>query len=195
MRYEVFGVVRGTHPPKVFTFRCRSTCEVDGACSRGRFARCRAQTRSANQRLQDRSVEGRARNPRSRLNLYRNFALPGFGSVEYTGAWTATPGTAEVKGQGGTKIEESLGVTIARFSDSGALKLAVQNLKQGLPGGPLTAVEHFGGPAYEAEAEKTGAIHISWKDYTAYVSLTVVDAATPSPKVLEALAKVLTETY
>ncbi len=121
--------------------------------------------------------------------------LPGFGSVEYTGTWMATPGTAEVKGQGGTKIEESLGVTIARFSDSGALKLAVQNLNQGLPGGPVTAVEHLGGPAYEAEAEKTAAIHISWKDYTAYVSLTVVNTATPSPKVLEALAKVLTETY
>jgi hypothetical protein len=121
--------------------------------------------------------------------------LPGIGSVEYTGTWTATPGTAEVKGQGGTKIEESLGVTIARFTDSGALRLAVQNLKQGLPAGPITAVDHLGGPAYEADAEKTAAIHISWKDYTAYVTLTVVNAATPSPKALEALAKVLTETY
>src|ERR1700733_14882125 len=52
--------------------------------------------------------------------------LPGIGSVEYTGTWTATPGTAEVKGQGGAKIGESLGVTIARFTDSGALRLAVQ---------------------------------------------------------------------
>jgi hypothetical protein len=121
--------------------------------------------------------------------------LPGVGSVEYTGTWTANPGTAEEKEKGGTKIEESLGVTIARFSDSAALKLAVQNLNQGLPGGPVTAVEHLGGPAYEAEAEKTAAIHISWKDYTGYVTLAVVNAATPSPKVLEALAKVLTETY
>jgi len=85
--------------------------------------------------------------------------------------------------------------TIARFTDSGALRLAVQNLKQGLPAGPITAVDHLGGPAYEADAEKTAAIHISWKDYTAYVTLTVVNAATPSSKALEALAKVLTETY
>ena len=121
--------------------------------------------------------------------------LPGVGSVEYTGTWTANPATAEEKEQGGTKTEESLGVTIARYSDGGALKLAIQNLNQGLPGGPVTAVKDLGGPAYEAEALKTSAIHISWKDYTAYVTLTVVNAATPSPKTLQALAKVLTETY
>ena len=95
--------------------------------------------------------------------------LAGPGSTDYVGTWTDRPETAK-SGKTGTGLQVSLEVTIARYSDNGLLKLAVQNLDQGLPGPPI-AVKHLGGPAYEAKGFKIVSIHIAWKTYVAYVAL------------------------
>jgi hypothetical protein len=116
----------------------------------------------------------------------------GPGSTDYVGTWTDRPETAK-GGKTGTGPQTSLEVTIARYTDKGLLKLAVHNLDQGLPG-PPTAVHHLGGPAYEAKGAMAVGIHITWKNYVAYVGLTSVKKPPQSPKVLEPLAKVLTET-
>jgi len=114
------------------------------------------------------------------------------GSTDYVGIWTDRPETAK-SGKTGTGPQASLEVTIARYTDKGLLKLAVQNLDQGLPG-PAIRVMHLGGPAYEAKGAMAVAIHIAWKNYVAYVGLTSVRFRPSSPKVLRPLAKVLTET-
>jgi hypothetical protein len=116
----------------------------------------------------------------------------GPGSTDYVGTWTDRPETAK-SGKTGTGPRVSLEVTIARYTDKGLLKLAVQNLDQGLPGPPI-AVKHLGGPAYEAKGYMSVAIHIAWKTYVAYVGLTYVRFPPSSPNVLGPLAKVLTET-
>ena len=116
----------------------------------------------------------------------------GPGSTDYVGTWTDRPETAK-SGKTGTGPQVSLEVTIARYTDKGLLKLAVQNLDQGLPGPPI-AVKHLGGPAYEAKGYMIVAIHIAWKTYVAYVAVTYVRFPPSSPSVLGPLAKVLTET-
>jgi hypothetical protein len=113
------------------------------------------------------------------------------GSTDYVGTWTDGPGIAK-GGKTGAGPQTSLEVTIARYTDKGVLKLAIHNLDQGLPG-PPTAVKHLGGPAYEAKGAMAVAIHITWKNYVAYVGLTSVKNPPSSPKVLEPLAKALTE--
>jgi hypothetical protein len=114
------------------------------------------------------------------------------GSTDYVGTWTDRPETAK-SGKTGPGPQTSLEVTIARYTDKGLLELAVQNLDQGLPG-PAVPVKHLGGPAYEAKGTMTVAVHITWKNYVAYVGLTSVRLPPSSPKVLGPLAKVLTET-
>ncbi len=114
------------------------------------------------------------------------------GSTDYVGTWTDRPETAK-SGKTGTGPQTSLEVTIARYTDKGLLKLAIQNLDQGLPG-PAIAVKDLGGPAYEAKGTMIVAIHIAWETYVAYVGLTSARLPLPSPKVLRPLAKVLTET-
>jgi hypothetical protein len=116
----------------------------------------------------------------------------GPGSTDYVGTWTDRPEIAK-EGKTGSGPQTSLEVTIARYTDKGLLKLAVHNLDQGLPG-PPTSAHHLGGPAYEAKGAMEVAIHITWKNYVAYVGLTSVKAPPSSPKVLEPLAKALTET-
>jgi hypothetical protein len=116
----------------------------------------------------------------------------GPGSTDYVGTWTDRPETAK-SGKTGTGPQTSLEVTIARYTDKGLLKLAVQNLDQGLPG-PPTAVKGLGGPAYEAKGYETVAVHIAWKSYVAYAGLTSARLPQSPPKVLYPLAKVLTET-
>ncbi len=114
------------------------------------------------------------------------------GSTDYVGTWTDRPETAK-SGKTGTGPQTSLEVTIARYTDKGLLKLAIQNLDQGLPG-PPTPVKHLGGPAYEAKGDMVVAVHIAWKTYVAYIGLTSGRFPQSSPKVLGPLAKVLTET-
>jgi hypothetical protein len=115
----------------------------------------------------------------------------GPGSTDYVGTWTDGPEIAK-GGKTGPGPQASLEVTIARYTDKGLLKLAVHNLGQGLPG-PATSVHHLGGPAYEAKGAMDVAIHITWKNYVAYVTLTSVKNPPSSPRVLEPLAKALTE--
>jgi hypothetical protein len=117
----------------------------------------------------------------------------GPGSTDYVGTWTDKPAIAK-SGKGGIGPQISLEVTIARYTDKGVLKLAVQNLDQGLPGPPV-AVKGLGGPAYEAKGYQIVAVHIAWKSYVAYVGLTSARLPQSSPKVLYPLAKVLTETF
>jgi hypothetical protein len=116
----------------------------------------------------------------------------GPGSTDFVGTWTDRPAIAKA-GRTGPGSQASLEVTIARYTDKGLLKLAVHNLDQGLPG-PPTSAHHLGGPAYEAKGAMAVAIHITWKNYVAYVGLTSVKNPPSSPQVLEPLAKVLTET-
>src|SRR5262245_51573029 len=66
--------------------------------------------------------------------------LPGLGSMLYTGNWS-----------GVTKKSPTLQVTVAVYSDSGALQLAVHNLKQGMSGGTPKKVAGIGTDAYEAK--------------------------------------------
>ena len=83
---------------------------------------------------------------------------PGPGSTDYVGNWTGSP------------TLPNLQVTVASYTDKGVLKLARQNLKQGLPG-PPHPVKGLGGPAYEAKGEMAVGIHIAKDNYIAYITL------------------------
>lgn len=97
----------------------------------------------------------------------------GLGSTIYTGSWA-----------GKTPRAPGLQVTIALYTDPGALQLANRNLKQGLPGKPRR-VAGIGGGAYEATGAGSTGIHFGVGKYIAYLSLGRPRAATS----LEALAK------
>lgn len=104
--------------------------------------------------------------------------LPGPGSTDYVGNWTGSPRLPELQ------------VTVASYTDKGLLKLARQNLEQGLPG-PPSPVKGLGGPAFEAKGAAAVAIHIAKDNYIAYITLTAVQSPPKSPKPLEPLAKAL----
>jgi hypothetical protein len=100
----------------------------------------------------------------------------GPGSTIYVGNWA-----------GLTPTSPTVQVTIAAYTDAGALQLAQSNLKQGLPG-PPKKVAGLGGPAYEAKGALSAGIHVTVGKYIAYITLSV---RTPpkSATVLEPLAK------
>ena len=102
---------------------------------------------------------------------------PGPGSTIYIGNWA-----------GLTSRSPTLQVTVADYTDAGALKLARQNLKQGLPG-PPKKVTGIGSAAYEAKGGLSVGIHVSVGTYIAYISLSAVGSAPKSPAVLEPVAK------
>ena len=79
-------------------------------------------------------------------------------------------------------------VTVAVYTDSGALKLAKQNLKQGLPG-PPKKVSGIGSAAYEAKGALSAGIHVAVGKYIAYISLNTIGTPPKSATVLEPLAK------
>jgi hypothetical protein len=104
----------------------------------------------------------------------------GIGSKIYVGNWA-----------GKTPKSPSVQVTIAHYTDSGALKLATSNLKQGLPGGTPKKVKGIGTAAFEATAADATGIHFLVGKYIVYMSLNAVGANPPAPArtALESLAK------
>ena len=102
------------------------------------------------------------------------------GSKQYTGNWA-----------GATARSPALQVTVVRYTDAGALKLALQNLKQGLPGGTPKKVTGIGDAAYEAKGPPgTGSgIHVAIGKYIAYINLATVGGSPLSPSLLEPIAK------
>lgn len=76
-------------------------------------------------------------------------------------------------------------VTVALYTDQGALQLATRNLKQGLPGGTPRKVAGIGSAAYEATGATSTGLHFRVGKYIAYLTLNK-PRATAS---LETLAK------
>jgi hypothetical protein len=101
----------------------------------------------------------------------------GIGSTNYIGDWV-----------GKTTSAPRLQITIARYTDSGALQLAKRNLAQGLLGTPKR-VAGIGTGSYEAVGASSAGIHFSLGKYIAYVILTTRGASLRSTGSLEALAK------
>ena len=101
----------------------------------------------------------------------------GPGSTIYVGNWA-----------GLSKTSPTLQVTVAVYTDPGALKLARQNLKQGLPG-PPKKVAGIGSAAYEAKGALSAGIHVAVGKYIAYITLATTGAPPKSATVLEPLAK------
>jgi hypothetical protein len=106
--------------------------------------------------------------------------LPGPGSTQYVGNWA-----------GVTPKSPALQVTVVKYTDPGALQLAVHNLKQGLSGGTPKKVAGIGDAAYEAKGSASAGpgIHVAIGKYIAYISLSTVGGAALSPSVLEPIAK------
>ena len=106
--------------------------------------------------------------------------LPGPGSNQYTGNWA-----------GVTTKSPALQVTVVKYTDPGVLKLAVHNLKQGLPGGTPKKVTGIGDAAFEAKGPPdTGpGIHVAIGTYIAYINLATVGGPPLSPSLLEPIAK------
>lgn len=103
----------------------------------------------------------------------------GPGSMIYVGNWA-----------GATPTSPTLQVTVAVYKDPGALKLAVQNLKQGLPGSPKK-VTGIGSAAYESKGANAVGIHLVVGKYIAYINLNTIGAPPKSAVMLEPLAKTL----
>ena len=103
----------------------------------------------------------------------------GLGSTMYVGNWPGKTPTSPI-----------LQVTIARYTDSGALQLAKHNLRQGLPGGPPRKVPGVGAGAYEANGASSVGIHFTVGGYVGYVSLNTRGTASRALEAaLETLAK------
>jgi hypothetical protein len=101
----------------------------------------------------------------------------GPGSTIYVGNWAGlTPQSPTVQ------------VTVALYTDTGALQLAKQNLKQGLPG-PPKKVAGIGSNAYEAKGAQAAGIHVAVGKYIAYITLSTIGTPPKSAAVLEPLAK------
>ena len=101
----------------------------------------------------------------------------GPGSTIYVGNWA-----------GLTRKSPTVQVTVAVYTDTGALQLAKQNLKQGLPG-PPKKVAGIGSAAYEAKGALSAGIHLSVGKYIAYINLSTIGTPPKSATVLEPLAK------
>ena len=117
------------------------------------------------------------RSPVCRRNAPAPTPLQGPGSTIYVGNWA-----------GLSKTSPTLQVTVAVYTDPGALKLARQNLKQGLPG-PPKKVAGIGSAAYEAKGALSAGIHVAVGKYVAYITLATTGAPPKSATVLEPLAK------
>jgi hypothetical protein len=89
---------------------------------------------------------------------------------------------------GATPKSPTLQVTVAVYTDRGMLKLADQNLKQGLPG-PPKKVAGIGDAAFEAKGGSAVGIHVAVGKYVAYVSLNAIGKAPSSPALIEPVAK------
>ena len=101
----------------------------------------------------------------------------GPGSTIYVGNWA-----------GMTPTSPSVQVTVALYTDTGALQLARSNLRQGLPG-PPKKVAGIGSAAYEAIGGFSAGIHFNVGKYVVYMSLNTVGKPPRSITSLETLAK------
>ena len=101
----------------------------------------------------------------------------GPGSRIYVGNWP-----------GQTPKSPTVQVTVAVYTDTGALQLAKQNLKQGLPG-PPKKVAGIGSAAYEAKGALSVGIHVSVGKYIVYINLNTIGTPPKSATALEPLAK------
>jgi hypothetical protein len=103
--------------------------------------------------------------------------LTGPGSTMYTANWA-----------GKTSSSPRLQVTVALYTDPGALTLAKRNLKQGFPGGTPRRVAGIGTAAYEASGAGATGIHFAVGKHVVYITLS---GKLRSKAPLEALAKAI----
>jgi hypothetical protein len=101
----------------------------------------------------------------------------GPGSTIYVGNW-----------KGLTPRSPTVQITVAVYTDTGALQLAKHNLKQGLPG-PPKKVAGIGSAAYEGKGALSVGIHVSVGKDIAYITLNTIGKPPKSATVLEPLAK------
>ena len=104
-------------------------------------------------------------------------ATKGPGSTIFVGTWAGRAATSP-----------RLQVTVALYTDPGALALAKRNLRQGLPGAPKKVTGIATG-AYEAIGAGAAGIHFTVGKYVA--SLTLTPAGTRSIGPLETLARAI----
>ena len=117
-------------------------------------------------------------------------AIPGVSSKCTNAAPSKGPGSTIYVGNwaGKTPTSPTVQVTVALYTDSGALKLAKSNLKQGLPG-PPKKVAGIGSAAYEAIGGFSAGVHFNVGKYVVYLSLNTVGKPPQSTASLETLAK------
>ena len=111
------------------------------------------------------------------LNCTKAPATPGPGATIYTGNW---PGT--------TSSSPHLQLTVAVYTDHGALQLATRNLKQGLPG-PPHKVSGIGTAAWAGSGAHSAGVHFAVGTSIAYLTLTGPTTKTPSITAVEAIAR------
>jgi hypothetical protein len=109
----------------------------------------------------------------SRSHCASSPATQGPGSTMYVGTWVGAAGAARLQ------------VTIAVYSNQGALQIARRNLAQGLPGGTPKKVTGIGSVAYTGTGAKSTGIHFAFGKYIGYLTLGKASATTS----LETLAK------
>lgn len=100
----------------------------------------------------------------------------GPGAKLYTGNWP-----------GKTPTSPQLQLTIAAYTDKGALQLAKHNLKQGLPGTPHR-VTGIGTAAYAGSGANATGVHFAVGKYVAYLTLAGVTGRAATAEA-ETLAK------
>ncbi len=120
-------------------------------------------------------------------------AIPGVSTKCANAKPTKGPGSTITTGNwaGKTPTSPQLQVTVASYTDTGALKLAKSNLKQGLPGGTPKKLTGIGSAAYEATAASSTGIHFAVGRYVVYLNLTSIGRPPRATAPLEALAKTI----
>lgn len=110
------------------------------------------------------------------LNCTSAGPAKGIGSTNYVGNWV-----------GKTKNSPQLQITVAVYTDAGALQLAKRNLAQGLPGTPKR-VAGIGTGAYETKGASSAGLRFSLGKDIVYIVLSRGASSRPTASV-EALAK------
>jgi hypothetical protein len=106
----------------------------------------------------------------------------GIGSINYVGNWS----TAKAR-------SATLQVTVEKFTDSGMQKLAITNLKQGLPGPPKRIGKIGSTVAFEGTGANATGIHFAAGKYVVILVVNTVGSNPPKKlrTALENLAKAI----
>jgi hypothetical protein len=92
----------------------------------------------------------------------------GIGSINYVGSWS-----------GKTARSGTLQVTVEKFTDSGMQKLAITNLKQGLPGPPKRIGKIGSTVAFEGTGANATGIHFAAGKYVVILVVNTIGGNPP----------------